>query len=228
MMAVEATMQFEIEGELAQVAQLTLDEGESCWASKGALVSMDPGLGWTLKLPGGLSGSARRMLSGEGISLTFLEASRDGQRATVAANQPGKIIPWDLDQGAVITTRGSFVAAFGPAVEIDVRVARRAGAALFGGAGLFLQRISGSGTALVHGAGDFVEHELAKGESILVSTGNLAAFAETVDYDIQGVAGCRRIAFGGEGLFMTRLAGPGRVLLQSLKRTSTTPHGRGA
>jgi uncharacterized protein (AIM24 family) len=166
------------------------------------------------------------MLSGEGISLTFLESTRDGQCATVAANQPGKIIPWNLDQGPVITTRGSFVAAFGPAVEIDVRVAKRAGAAMFGGAGLFLQRIAGSGTALVHGAGDFVERDLAEGESVLVSTGNLAAFSEAVDYDIQGVAGCRRIAFGGEGLFMTRLTGPGRVLLQSLKRTTPTQRGQ--
>ena len=87
-------------------------------------------------------------------------------------------------------------------------------------AGLFLQHVSGSGIALIHGSGDFVEHDLAAGASLLVSTGNLAAFADSVDYDIQGVAGCRRIAFGGEGLFMTRLTGPGRVLLQSLKRTA--------
>jgi uncharacterized protein (AIM24 family) len=161
------------------------------------------------------------MLSGEGVALTFIEATQDGQWATLAANQPGKILPWDLDDGPVITTRGSFVAAFGPAVEIDVRVARRAGAAFFGGAGLFLQRISGSGTVLVHGSGDFMERQLAEGESLLVSTGSLAAFAESVDYDIQGVAGCRRVAFGGEGLFMTRLSGPGRVLLQSLKRSAS-------
>lgn len=213
-------MEFKIAGELAQIANLTLDKGETCWASKGSIVSVDPDLSWTLKVPGGIAGSARRMMSGEGIALTFLDASRDGLRATLAANQPGKIIPWDLSQGAVITTRGSFVAAFGPAVEIDVRVAKRAGAALFGGAGLFLQRISGSGTVLVHGSGDFVERRLGTGESVLVSTGNLAAFSESVDYDIQGVSGCRRVLFGGEGLFMTRLTGPGLVLLQSLKRSA--------
>ena len=106
---------------------------------------------------------------------------------------------------------------------IDVRVAKRAGAAFFGGAGLFLQRISGSGTVLVHGSGDFIDRDLAQGEAVLVSTGSLAAFAESVDYDIQGVAGCRRVAFGGEGLFMTRLSGPGRVLLQTLKRTTPGP-----
>lgn len=215
-------MQYTIHGELAQVANLTLNKGEACWASKGSIVALDPGLGWTLKIPGGASGAARRMMSGEGIALTFISATADEQRATLAANQPGKIIAWDLDDGPVITTRGSFVAAFGPQVDINVRVARRAGAAFFGGAGLFLQHISGAGTVLVHGSGDFIERDLAQGEAVLVSTGSLAAFAESVDYDIQGVAGCRRIAFGGEGLFMTRLTGPGRVLLQTLKRLAPT------
>jgi len=163
------------------------------------------------------------MISGEGVALTYLEGSADGQRVTLAANQPGKIIAWDLDGGPVITTRGSFVAAFGPRVDIDVRVAKRAGAAFFGGAGLFLQHISGAGIVLVHGSGDFIERDLAQGEAVLVSTGNLAAFAESVDYDIQGVAGCRRMVFGGEGLFMTRLKGPGRVLLQTLKRETHAP-----
>ena len=134
-------MHYAIHGELAQVADLTLDKSDTCWASKGSIVAMDPGLGWALKVPGGASGAARRMMSGEGIALTFLGASADGQRATLAANQPGKIIAWNLDDGPVITTRGSFVAAFGPRVDIDVRVAKRAGAALFGGAGLFLQHI---------------------------------------------------------------------------------------
>jgi uncharacterized protein (TIGR00266 family) len=216
-------MQYTIHGELAQVANLSLEKGDSCWASKGSIVAMDPGLGWTLKIPGGASGAARRMMSGEGLAMTFIEASADGQRATLAANQPGKIIAWDLDDGPVITTRGSFVAAFGPRVEIDVRVAKRAGAAFFGGAGLFLQHISGTGTVLVHGSGDFIERELSEGEAVLVSTGSLAAFAESVDYDIQGVAGCKRMAFGGEGLFMTRLTGPGRVLMQSLKRMAPGP-----
>jgi len=214
-------MHYTIEGELAQVANLLLDKDETCWASKGSLVSMDPDLAWQLKIPGGAGGAARRMMSGEGVALTFLSSTRDGAKATLAANQPGKIVPWTLDDGAVITTRGSFVAAFGSNVDIDVRVAKRAGAAIFGGAGLFLQRVGGQGTALIHGSGDFIQRDLAQGESILVSTGNLAAFSEAVDYDIQGVAGCRRMMFGGEGLFMTRLTGPGRVLLQSLKRTAT-------
>jgi uncharacterized protein (TIGR00266 family) len=214
-------MQYKIEGDLAQVANLSLSAGETCWSSKGALMSLTPGVDWTLKIPGGLGGAVSRSLSGEGITLTYIEAKQDNQAVTLTSNHPGKILGWDLADGPILTTRGSFVAAFGRDVRIDVTIARRAGAALFGGAGLFLQKISGAGIVLVHGAGDFVDRRLAQGESILVSSGNLAAFAEQVDYNIQGVGGCRRVFFGGEGLFMTRLTGPGRVLLQTLKRTTT-------
>jgi hypothetical protein len=69
-----------------------------------------------------------------------------------------------------------------------------------------------------------LDGQLAAGERLLVSTGNLAAFSETVDYRIRGVGGCRKILFSGEGLFMAELVGPGRVLLQSLKRRSAKPH----
>jgi uncharacterized protein (TIGR00266 family) len=213
-------MDYEISGELAQVAILNLAAGETCWSSKGALMSLTPGVGWTLRVPGGLGGAVRRSLSGEGISLTYIQARADRQQVHLASNQPGKIFDWDLSDGPVLTTRGSFVAAFGAEIDINVVIARRAGAAFFGGAGLFLQQISGQGVVLIHGAGDFIDRHLQAGESILVSTGNLAAFADAVDYDIQGVAGCRRILFGGEGLFMTKLTGPGRVLLQTLKRTT--------
>jgi uncharacterized protein (TIGR00266 family) len=223
----EVSVEYAIEGKLAQVVSLCFDEGETCWASKGALVAHDPGIAWELKVPGGISGAARRSLSGESVSLTRVTASKKGQKVVLSSNQPGKIIDWRLEEGAVATTRGSFVGAFGPNVDINVIVARRAGAAFFGGAGLFLQEISGRGMAFIHGAGDFLDYRLESGESLLVSTGNLAAFAASVDYSIQSVSGCRRIFFGGEGLFMTRLTGPGRVLLQSLKRTTSTSPGRG-
>ncbi len=220
-------MNYTIHGELAQVATLTLSKGETCWSSRGALMSLTPGVNWSLRVPGGLEGAVRRSFSGEGVVMTYIEAQQNDQQVMLTSNEPGKIIGWDLAEGPILTTRGSFVAAFGRQVNITVTMARRAGAIFFGGAGLFLQKISGDGIVLVHGAGDFVDRQLQTDESILVSTGNLAAFAEEVDYNIQGVAGCRRIFFGGEGLFMTRLTGPGRVLLQTLKR-GTVPSGKTA
>jgi uncharacterized protein (TIGR00266 family) len=213
-------MQFVIEGELAQYVKLSLDSDDTCWASKGALVAYSPGVSWSLKIPGGMGGAARRILSGESLALTLIVASADNCEVTLATNEPGKIIAWNLEDGPVVTTRGSFVGAFGPEISIDVSVAKRPGAALFGGAGLFLQTVSGKGTTFIHGAGDFIDYQLGVDESILVSTGNLAGFSKQVDYRVQGVAGMRRIFFGGEGLFMTRLIGPGRVLLQSLKRVA--------
>lgn len=210
-------MRHEIHGEFAQYARLTFEGGETCWAGRGAIMSYADGVDWSLRVPGGVAGAARRMLSGEGLGLAHLESKQNGLTASLASNQPGRIFTWNLADGPVITTRGSFLAAWGE-VDISVTVTRRAGAAVFGGAGLFLQRISGQGNVLVHGSGDLDDRRLAEGESLNVSTGNLAAFADSIDYDIQYVGGARKVLFGGEGLFMTRLTGPGRVLLQTLKR----------
>lgn len=209
---------YAITGEIAQATTLTLAAGEKAWASRGALVSLDDGVRWHLEVPGGVGAAVGRAFAGEGLSLTRIVCSRGGAKVVLASGQPGKVIAWDLDAGGdVVCTRGSFLAATGD-VEIIPTVAKKAGAALFGGAGLVLQRIRGRGVAFVHGSGDFVRHELGAGEVVQVSTGNLAAFGAGVDYDIVGVRGCRNMLFGGEGLFMARLTGPGVVLTQTLKR----------
>jgi uncharacterized protein (TIGR00266 family) len=221
-------MRYTISGEIAQSVRLDFDAGEALWASNGALMAYSNGIQWTLRVPGGAGGAVRRSLAGEGVSLSYLETTQPDQHLLLAANAPGHIATWNLADGPVVTTRGSFLGAWGEDVDITVIVARRAGAALFGGAGLFLQRISGKGTVLIHGSGDFYERQLAEGEQLLVSTGNLAAFSDNVDYDIQSVGSFRKAMFGGEGLFMTRLTGPGRVLLQTLKRQTLSSSGGGS
>ena len=180
-------------------------------------MAYNEGVEWHLQIPGGAGKAMGRMLSGEGISLTRVTAIAEGARITLSANQPGKLATWDLSRGAIVCTAGSFVAAVGD-VDIDVTMARSPGAMLFGGAGLFLQKLSGTGVALVHGSGDFVEYMLRDNEKLLVSTGNLALFSDQVRYDVRRVGGCLKSFFGGEGLFMTELTGPGWVMLQSLKK----------
>ncbi len=214
-------MRYKISGEIAQYASLQFEPGETAWASNGSLMTYTEAINWNLRVPGGFSGAVKRSFAGEGLSLTYLEAQNSGQTAQLTANQPGKIILWDLvEKGPIIATRGAFLCAWGQDINIDVTVTRRAGAALFGGAGLFLQKISGVGTVLVHGSGDFSHVNLPAGRSLTVSTGNLAAFGGNVDYDIRGVGGIRKALFSNEGLFMTHLTGPGPVLLQTLKRIS--------
>ncbi len=221
-------MEVEVSGVIAQTVRLKLRRGQSVWASRGAILCYDPGIDWTLRVPGGVGKAISRVFAGEGVALTYIEARREGAEVVLTANQPGRLATWDLSRGPIICTSGSFVAAVGD-VDIDVTIARRAGAALFGGAGLFMQRLSGTGIAVVHGSGDFVERTLSANESLLVSTGNLALFSASVDYDVRGVGGCRKVLFGGEGLFMTELKGPGWVMLQSLKKLpAVRQSGRGS
>jgi len=207
-----------VDGAIAQTATLKLKKGQSLWVSKGCLLAYQ-GIDWTLKIPGGAGKALGRMMSGEGVTLTHVVANRDDAKVVLTANQPGKLASWDLSRGAIICTSGSFVAALGQ-VDINVTMARSAGAALFGGAGLFLQKLSGEGIALVHGSGDFVEQTLGVGESVLVSTGNLAVFSADVSYGIRRTGGCLKSIFGGEGIFMTELTGPGWVMMQSLKKVT--------
>ncbi len=215
-----------IDGVIAQSVSLRLRQGQSFWASKGSLLAYSQGIDWRLRIPGGAGKAVSRMLSGEGASLTYVTAQQNGAEAVLGANQAGKLVTWDLSNGPIVCTSGSFVAALGD-VDIDVTMARKAGAAFFGGAGLFMQRLSGDGIAIIHGSGDFIERQLAPGEKLLVSTGNLAVFSAEVDYDIRAVGGCLKSIFGGEGLFMTELTGPGWVMLQSMKKLPVAPQGQG-
>ncbi len=205
---------YRLHGEIAQTVELTLASGQAIWASKGAIVAHETGIDWGLKIPGA---AVSRLLSGEGLAMTYITATSPGARVVLGANETGKIAVWDLAQGPVTCTAGSFVGALGD-VKIEVTVARRFGAALFGGAGLLLQKISGHGLVFIHGAGDFVQRDLDPGEQLTISTGNLAAFSSGTDYDVVTVGGIVKMLFGREGLFMTRMSGPGRVLLQSQKR----------
>ncbi len=209
-------MNYQIAGSIAQYVSIQPERDQLIWASNGSIMSYTSGVKWNLAVPGGVSAAVKRSLSGEGVSLTQLRASAPQQEILLSANRPGHIRAWTLERSAIITTRGSFLAAWGE-IDITVSVARRAGAAVFGGVGLFMQRIQGSGLVLVHGSGDLEERELTAGESLVVSTGNIAAFEDTVDYSIEAVGSVGKFFFAGEGLFMTRLTGPGRVLLQSLK-----------
>ena len=211
---------FEIGGVIAQSLTVKLREEESLWASRGSLMAHSAGIDWRLRIPGGASKAVSRMLSGEGLALTYIESHRAGSEVVLTNNRPGKLVTWDLSHGPVVCTSGAFVAALGD-VDISVTVARRAGAAFFGGGGLFMQRLSGDGIAVLHGSGDFLERQLAAGEKLVVSTGNLAVFSDEVDYSVRGVGGCRKMFFGGEGLFMTEMTGPGWVMLQTLKKHAT-------
>ncbi|MGD9581266.1 MAG: TIGR00266 family protein [Vampirovibrionia bacterium] len=209
-------MNYEISGVISQSVKVDLEPGEYCWIAPGGMIYYTGYVDWSVKIPGGLKGAVNRMMSGENFKMTQVRAENYTGSVTFNSSQPGKIYPWNLENGPIITTRGSFIGAAGD-IEISVSIAKKAGAAIFGGAGLILQTISGEGIVFIHGCGDFIEKDLKAAESVYISSGNLAAFSKSADYDIKCVGNINKTLFGGEGLFMTKITGPGKVLLQSIK-----------
>jgi uncharacterized protein (AIM24 family) len=126
-------------------------------------------------------------------------------------------MPLDLGQlgGSFLCQKDSFLCA-AQGIEIEVAFTKKLGAGLFGGEGFILQRLEGDGLAFMHAGGTLIERDLAEGESLRVDTGCLVGFAPSVDYNIQSIGGFKNSLFGGEGLFLTKLSGPGKVYLQSL------------
>ena len=167
---------------------------------------------------GKLFDAGKRMVTGESLFLTtFGNASSQRERVAFAAPYPGKIIPLHLDElgGEVICQKDSFLCA-ARGVRIDIAFQRRILAGLFGGEGFILQRLSGDGIAFVHAGGTINRVELSGGETLRVDTGCLVAMLPSVEYDIQMTRGIKNAIFGGEGLFLATLRGPGAVWLQSL------------
>jgi uncharacterized protein (AIM24 family) len=101
-------------------------------------------------------------------------------------------------------------------VDMDMAFQKRLGSAFFGGEGFIIQRIFGRGQAFIHACGDFIEMDLAQGQVMKIDTGSVVGWEPTVQYDIQRAGGIKTAFFGGEGLFLTTLTGPGKIIIQSM------------
>ncbi|MFQ5574703.1 MAG: TIGR00266 family protein, partial [Terriglobia bacterium] len=183
-----------------------------------AMTYMNQGIEMETGTQGGIFKGFKRMLTGESFFITtFL--NNTGAKGAVAfgAPYPGKIIPLELDKvgGKFLCQKDAFLCA-AKGVEIEVAFTKRIGAGLFGGEGFILQRLEGEGLAFVHAGGTVIEKDLKDGEVLKVDTGCLVAFAPTVNYDIRLVGGFKNALFGGEGIVLAELTGPGHVYLQSL------------
>lgn len=209
---------YTIYGDDMQFVEITLDPGEAVRAEAGAMMYMDQGIQMETTTGGGLMKGLKRMVTGESFFITnFINTADVPQRVAFGAPYPGKIVPLNLAElgGRFLCQKDSFLCAAG-GTEVEVAFTKRLGAGLFGGEGFILQRLEGDGLAFVHAGGTLHRRDLVPGETLRVDTGCLVAFALTVDYDIQFVGGFKNALFGGEGLFLAKLTGPGPVYLQSL------------
>ena len=101
-------------------------------------------------------------------------------------------------------------------VQIGVGFQQSLGAGIFGGDGFRLQHINGSGTAWIEFSGEVITKDLRPGETLRVHPGHVGAFQTSVSFQISRIPGISNMIFGGDGIFLAALTGPGRVWLQSL------------
>ena len=222
---------FEIKGSEMQFVEVELDPGEAAVGEAGSMMYMDGGIEMdtvfgdgSRNAPGGgglfgkLLGAGKRLVTGESLFTTvYSNVSNTKRRVAFAAPYPGKILPMDLRQlgGTLICQKDAFLCA-ARGVSLGIAFQRRLSAGFFGGEGFIMQRLDGDGLAFVHAGGTVLRRELQPGEQLFVDTGCIVAFTPGVDFDIQYVGKVKTALFGGEGLFLARVTGPGMVWLQSL------------
>ena len=208
-------MQYEIIGKTVPAVEVTLNRGESMYTQSGGMVWQTEGISMTTNTKGGLMKGLGRMLAGESLFMATYSADTDGAKIAFGSTVPGDIIPVNLTgTPGIIAQKKAFLCAQ-EGVNVSVTLTKKVSAGFFGGEGFILEDISGDGYAFLEVDGDQVVKELAAGEVIKVDTGNVVAFDKTVKYEIETVKGLGNIFFGGEGLFITKLTGPGRVVLQT-------------
>ncbi len=209
-------MDYKITGDNLQFVHLELSPGEKVYAEAGAMTYMTGNMEMKAKARGGLWKGLKRKLARETFFMTEFEAEGGSGVVAFGGNVPGKIMAVDLrDGGTWLLQKDAFLCAE-DAVEMDIAFQKRLGGAFFGGEGFILEKVWGHGRVFVHAPGDFVEMDLQPDQLIKISTGNVVGWEDSVDYDIQTVGGIKTALFGGEGLFVTTLRGPGKAVLQSL------------
>lgn len=219
---------FRIVGSEMQFVEVELDPEESAVAEAGAMMYKDSSVQMEAVFGDGASnsnsfmdklvGAGKRLITGESMFMTVFTNKGQGKaHVAFGAPYPGNIIPLKLTSvnGTLICQKDCFLCA-AKGVSIGIFFQRKILTGLFGGEGFIMQRLDGDGQVFLHAGGTVVERVLAAGETLHVDTGCLVAMEQTVEFDIQQAGNIKTALFGGEGLFFARIAGPGRVWLQSL------------
>lgn len=209
-------MRYEINGTTLQSLDITLSSGETVFTESGGMAWMMGNIDMSTNTRGGLLKGLARTLAGESLFLTSYTCKSGEGRITFTPEAPGSIIPIALAAGeSRICQKDAFMVAQ-DSVQLEVHFRRKLGTGLFGGEGFILQKLTGPGIAWAEVAGEVREYLLKPGELMMVDPGHIAMYEPSVDYDIQRVKGVKNLLFGGEGLFLATLRGPGRVWLQTL------------
>lgn len=214
-------IKYKIEGDNLQILKIRLKGGQEVYAEAGKMVYKTNNVSMETKMGGKtlgdkLIGAFKRKIVGESLFTTHYRAITGEGEVGFAGDYPGRIEAIELDSGrAFLAQRDAFIVAEST-VNFSIALQKKIGAGLFGGEGFILEKFTGRGIVFIHAGGDFVHFNLASGEVLQVDTGSVVGFEETVDFDIQFVGGIATAIFGGEGLFLATLKGPGKLILQTM------------
>ena len=213
-------MDYEIKGTVMPHLVIRLRQGEAVFTESGGMAWMDDGIEMKTSGRGGLGGMLGRALAGESMFLTTYTCEAPEALISFTVETPGGIVALDLQAGqTVIAQKDAFMVA-DDSVTLAMHFQRKLGAGLFGGEGFILQKLTGPGRAFLEIGGEVQERLLSPGQILKVDPGHIAAMDPEVDFDIQMVKGVGNMLLGGEGLFLARLRGPGRVWLQTMPPSS--------
>jgi len=214
---------YEIKGSEMQFVEIELDPGEA-----GSLFFMDTGISMDAVfgdgsrnqsgLFGKLLGAGKRLLTGESLFTTiYTNQASTKQRVAFGAPYPGKIVPMELGRlgGTLLCQKDAFLCA-ARGVSLGIAFQQKLGVGFFGGEGFIMEKLEGDGLAFVHACGTVVKRELAPGQALLIDTGCVVAYTPNVNFEIQYIGKIKTALFGGEGLFLAKMTGPGTIWLQSL------------
>ena len=213
-------MKTKITGETLPVLEIGLEAGDMIVAEPGEFswMTQTVTMNTTAMTAGakGLFGVLGRALSGGGLFMTEFTAPAGPGLIAFAAKVPGKILEISVQpgRGYMIHKHGFLCATRG--IELAIGFQRSLGAGIFGGDGFVMQKMSGSCTAWVELGGEVITYELAAGETIMVHPGHVGMFTDQINFDVTLLPGIKNMFFGGDGIFVARLTGPGKVWLQSL------------
>jgi uncharacterized protein (TIGR00266 family) len=208
-------MRYTITGDNLQFVNVQLDQNEVLQSVAGAMAYMTGNMVMEAKMQGGLMKGIGRSISGASLFLVEFRSKGGTGIVGLGGSVPGKIVDLDIGRGRWIVQKTGYLGSQ-PSVDLNITFQKKLGSILFGGEGLVLQELSGTGIAFVAACGDFNIVDLKPGEQYKVATAKAVAWQDTVKYDIAAAGGIKTALFGGEGLFVTTLTGPGKIIIQSM------------
>ena len=209
-------MRYEIQGDTLPVVICYLDGGEKMITEKGAMSWMSPNMHMATSTNGGIGKAFGRMFSGESMFQNIYTARGGTGLIAFASSFPGEILAIPISASRSIVAQKHAFLAMESSVDMKLFFQKRFGSGLFGGEGFIMQQFLGNGIVFLEIDGSVVEYELQAGQSMLLDNGYLAAMDATVKLEIEKVSGIGNVLFGGEGLFNTKVTGPGHIWLQSM------------